>query len=85
MRGEPQLVGAQDRRLVEEAGGEAVLLTVPELLPPEVIEKSEQIKNAKKAQSGVAVARVADLENMDGIIMGSPTRFGLTISAVSLP
>jgi len=61
---------------INEAGGEAVLMTVPELLPEGVIKNDERIGNARKMQKDVPVARVADLENVDGIVMGSPTRFG---------
>ncbi|MFB0526740.1 MAG: NAD(P)H:quinone oxidoreductase [bacterium] len=61
---------------VEQAGGEPILRTVPELLPQSVIDKDERIKKAKKMQKGVAVAKMEELEKIDGIILGSPTRFG---------
>jgi len=59
-----------------EAGGEAVLRTVPELLPKQIIESDERIKKAKIAQEKVAVAKVDELAEFDGLILGSPTRFG---------
>ena len=61
---------------IEEAGGEAVLRTAPELLPQKVIDADERIKKAKQMQKDIPVAKLEDLENIDGIILGSPTRFG---------
>jgi len=61
---------------IEEAGGQAVLRTVPELLLKESIEPDERIKKAKEAQKEVTVAKVEELAEFDGIILGSPTRFG---------
>ncbi len=61
---------------IEKAGGQAVLRTVPELLPKESIEPDERIKKAKEAQKDVTVAKVEELAEFDGIILGSPTRFG---------
>lgn len=63
-------------RGIEKAGGQAVLRTVPELLPKESIESDERIKKAREAQKEVAVAKVEELAEFDGIILGSPTRFG---------
>lgn len=61
---------------IEREGGEAVLRTVPELMPQNVVESDERIKKAKEAQKEVPVAKLGDLEGIDGIILGSPTRFG---------
>ena len=61
---------------IEEEGGEPVLRTVPDLLPKEVIEKDQRMKKAKDAQKDVLVAKVEELSGIDGIILGSPTRFG---------
>ncbi|MDO8535463.1 MAG: NAD(P)H:quinone oxidoreductase [Candidatus Omnitrophota bacterium] len=61
---------------IKEAGGEPVLRTVPELLPQEVIDKDPRIKKAKEMQKDVRIAKVEELEKIDGIILGSPTRFG---------
>jgi len=60
---------------IREGEGEAVFRTVPELLPQNVLD-DERIKKAKQLQKDVPVARLEDLENIDGIILGSPTRFG---------
>jgi len=61
---------------IEEEGGEPILRTVAELLPQAVIDGNEKIKKAKVIQKDVPVAKLEELENIDGIIMGSPTRFG---------
>ena len=61
---------------IEKEGGEALLRTVPELVPQEIIDKDEGIKKAKQMQKGVALVRLEELEDIDGIILGSPTRFG---------
>lgn len=54
---------------------EVKLLQVPELLPEEVAEKSGA-KAARKAFSDVPVARPEDLLEADGILFGTPTRYG---------
>ena len=61
---------------IEQAGGQPILRTVPELIPQSVIDKDERIKKAKELQKGVALAKMEELEKIDGIILGSPTRFG---------
>lgn len=61
---------------VNEAGGEAILRKAPELLPQNVIDADENIKKAKEAQKDIPVAKLEDMENIDGLILGSPTRFG---------
>ncbi len=61
---------------IEIEGGEPVLRTVPELIPQNVIDKDERIKKAKELQKDVPIIKLDELENIDGIILGSPTRFG---------
>jgi len=61
---------------IVEVGGKAILRTVPELLPESVIEGDERIKKARRMQKDVGVAKLVELEDIDGIILGSPTRFG---------
>ena len=61
---------------IQEKGAEAILRTVPELLPQSVIDGNEKIKKAKAMQKDVPLAKLEELENIDGIILGSPTRFG---------
>ena len=61
---------------VKETGGQPILRTVPELLPQKIIDKDPRIKKAKEMQKDVQIAKVEELEKIDGIILGSPTRFG---------
>lgn len=60
---------------VKNAGGEPVLRQAMELVPEE--KWDENIKKAKEAMKDIAVADPQkDLEEIDGLIMGAPTRFG---------
>jgi NAD(P)H dehydrogenase (quinone) len=60
---------------VQEAGGEPVLKQVAELIPKEVW--SEAVKETKELMKDVAVADPRkDLKGIDGVIVGTPTRFG---------
>lgn len=59
------------REGAEEAGAEALLKRVPELVPPQVAERA----GYKLAQSA-PVAQVEELAEYDAIIFGTPTRFG---------
>lgn len=56
---------------VREAGAEAVVKRVPELVPEEIARKS-----GIKLDQAAPVATVAELADYDGIIFGTPTRFG---------
>jgi len=56
---------------VREAGAEAVIKRVPELVPPEVAEKS-----GFKRDQPAPIATVDELPGYDAIIVGTPTRFG---------
>lgn len=76
MFGNTFLMAKAVRQGIEQAGGQPILRTVPELLPQSVIDKDDKIKKAKELQKGVAVVKMEELENIDGIILGSPTRFG---------
>ncbi|HVK96036.1 MAG TPA: NAD(P)H:quinone oxidoreductase [Noviherbaspirillum sp.] len=64
---------AEGAREVE--GTEVMLLQVPELVPEDVLEKSGA-KAARQAFSHVPMAQVNHLADADGIIFGTPTRFG---------
>jgi len=55
---------------------EVSLKTVPELIPQEIIDKSAAVKKAKDEQKDIPVATMDDLAEADGVIFGSPTRFG---------
>lgn len=61
---------------IEKEGCEAILRTVPELVPDGVIQSNPVMKKAKDEQKGVKIASVDELSAIDGIILGSPTRFG---------
>jgi NAD(P)H dehydrogenase (quinone) len=57
-------------RGVESAGGEALLRTVPPVSPT-----TEAVDPAVPGD-GPPYAELGDLENCDGLLLGSPTRFG---------
>ena len=57
-------------RGVESAGGEAVVRTVPP------ISSNTEATEPKIPQSGPPFASITDLEKCDGLLLGSPTRFG---------
>ena len=61
---------------IEKEGCEAVLRTVPELVPESAIQSNPGMKKAKEDQKAVKIATVDELAGIDGIILGSPTRFG---------
>lgn len=64
---------AEGARSVE--GCEVQLLQVPELMPEEALERSGA-KAARAAFAHIPVAVPAQLVEADGIIFGTPTRFG---------
>jgi NAD(P)H dehydrogenase (quinone) len=60
---------------VREAGGEPILKQVAELVPEKFW--SEGVKKAKEEMKDIPVADPSkDLEEIDGVIVGTPTRFG---------
>ncbi|WP_040494754.1 NAD(P)H:quinone oxidoreductase [Ilumatobacter nonamiensis] len=56
------------------ANGEASLRRVEELMPDDAMD--ENARAAADAQSDVPLADVEELADFDGVIFGSPTRFG---------
>lgn len=56
---------------VREAGAEAVIKRVPELVPEEIARK-----NGFKLDQAAPIATVDELADYDAIIIGVPTRFG---------
>jgi NAD(P)H dehydrogenase (quinone) len=66
---------------VEKAGGEAQLRRVPDLLPEEV-RASEGVAEAIERQAHVPEAEVDELPSFDGLLIGSPTRYGASTSQV---
>lgn len=61
---------------VKEAGGEAVLLRVPETLPAEVL-KMMGAEEAGKAFASEKPAKAEEFGNYDGYVFAVPTRFGV--------
>jgi NAD(P)H dehydrogenase (quinone) len=59
----------------EVLGVEVELYQVPELMPDEVLEKSGA-KEARAKFAGIPLATPARLAEADGILFGTPTRFG---------
>jgi len=60
---------------VREEGGEAVLKQVAELVPEQYWD--ENVKKAKELMKDIPVADPQkDLKGIDGLIVGTPTRFG---------
>ncbi len=57
-------------------GVDVFLKRVPELIPEEIINSNQDMKEGANLQKDVPVAKVSDLEECDGLILGSPTRFG---------
>jgi NAD(P)H dehydrogenase (quinone) len=60
---------------LEVAGAEVGLYQVPELVPPEALERSGAAA-ARQAFAHVPVARPDQLTDADALIFGTPTRFG---------
>ncbi len=65
---------------VEEAGGQAHLRRVPDPLLPDEVKASDGVREAIAAQEEVPAADVDELPDFDGIIFGSPTRYGSATS-----
>jgi NAD(P)H dehydrogenase (quinone) len=60
---------------VREAGGEPILKQVAELVPEKFW--NEDVKKAKQLMKNVPIADPSkDLKGIDGVIVGTPTRFG---------
>lgn len=64
---------------VKSAGGTPELRLVPELLPQAVID-AQGLQQVKDRMSEVAEASVDELPSFDGVIFGSPTRYGSATS-----
>jgi NAD(P)H dehydrogenase (quinone) len=68
-------------RLVAEGvaqvpGAEAVVRTVPELIPASVIESREDMKAGRELQKDVPLVTQEDFREAGAIAFGTPTRFG---------
>jgi NAD(P)H dehydrogenase (quinone) len=65
---------------VVKGGGEAHLRKVPDPLLPDEVKASDGVREAIAAQDDVTTATVDELTEFDGLIIGSPTRFGSATS-----
>lgn len=59
-----------------EAGATVRLLKVAETAPPDVIARNQRWADHFQATAHIPTATLADLEWADGMVFGSPTRFG---------
>jgi len=65
---------------IEKGGGEAHLRRVPDPLLPDEVKASDGVRQAIEAQEDVSVVDVDELPDFDGIVFGSPTRYGSATS-----
>jgi len=65
---------AEGARQVENV--EVSLRQVEELMPKEIIEANERMKQVKKELEDIPIATNEDLVEADGIVFGTPTRYG---------
>jgi NAD(P)H dehydrogenase (quinone) len=70
-----KLAEAEAEGVREVEGVEAVLYQVPETIPDEILEKTGSAE-AKKAFAHIPVATPETLADADGLILGTPTRYG---------
>jgi NAD(P)H dehydrogenase (quinone) len=70
-----RLAGSVAEGVREIQGAEAVMLRVPETLSPEIISMMGAT-DVQMEMSAIPVCTVDDLATADGIIFGTPTRFG---------
>src|SRR5947209_14729391 len=60
----------------EVPGAEAVIRTVPELIPQAVIDSRPDLKAGREVQKGVPLVTADDWREAGAIAFGAPTRFG---------
>ena len=60
----------------EVPGSEAVIRTVPELIPQAVIDSRPDMKAGRDMQKGVSLVTADDFREAGAIAFGTPTRFG---------
>ena len=58
------------------AGAEPVLRTVPELIPPAVIEARADMQAGRDLQQDIPLVTADDFREAGAIAFGTPTRFG---------
>ena len=62
----------------EVEAAEVLLRTVPELIPED--KWNDSIRKAKELQKDVPIATLEELASIDGLVFGTPTRFGNMVS-----
>jgi NAD(P)H dehydrogenase (quinone) len=60
----------------EAPGAEAVIRTVPELIPPEVVQSRADMKAGRDLQRDVPMVTLDDFRQAGAVAFGTPTRFG---------
>ena len=60
----------------EVAGAEAIIRTVPELIPPEVIRSRADMTAGRELQKDVPLVTLDDFRQAGAVAFGTPTRFG---------
>ncbi len=65
---------------VEKGGGEVHLRRVTDPLLPDEVKASDGVREAISAQEDIPLADVDELPSFDGIVFGSPTRYGSATS-----
>jgi NAD(P)H dehydrogenase (quinone) len=65
---------------IDKAGGEAHLRRVSDPLLPDEVKASEGVSDAIDAQAHVTEATVDELPEFDGLLIGSPTRYGSAVA-----
>jgi len=61
---------------VDKAGGQGLLRRVPDPLLPDEVRETAGVAAAEQQQADVTEATVEELPAFDGLIIGSPTRYG---------
>lgn len=67
---------------VTKAGGDGQLRRIADPLLPDEVKESDGVKEAIAAQAHVTEASVDELTEFDGLIIGSPTRYGSAVAQV---
>jgi NAD(P)H dehydrogenase (quinone) len=62
--------------VAEIPGAEAVIRTVPELIPQEVFDSRQDMKAGRELQKDVPLVSLDDFREAGAIAFGTPTRFG---------
>jgi NAD(P)H dehydrogenase (quinone) len=65
---------AEGARQVENV--EVSIMQVEEMVPKEIIEANERMKRVREELSDIPIATNEDLVEADGIVFGTPTRYG---------